>query len=342
MKEQLFRRASFENPDIREPHSRAFYLRPENTPVRLHSLLSSYTFRRCSRKEIEASVSLTENAWPGLPETTILDLRARDMINAPVCGAFDQKGQLVGYTRLLWGFDNRGKSEIFSHMTAVHKSVRDHGLGEALKWLARQVALEFPQEPVTQLTVTFDNLQGRICNLNFNKLGMVCGNAGGSFMQNVYGNLTGVQHLGNPTDRYKARWYLDSPWTEAHLRNTVRRMSLEDIGFFPATISYDVEKILGMTEDIWLPVPRTVETSTFAEYVVMPTPLDWDALLHIDRIHGYKIANSWRLAARQVIGSCYQSGYTTIGQVTDKEGKINFLIMAKDFDPFQPPPELLR
>lgn len=314
------------NPDKQEINNDIFVLRSENVPVRLRPLLTKYNFRKCTINEIFDSEYLTKNAWPGLPETTKLDLRARELINNPVCGAFDNSGKMVGYTRLLWGYDNGGKPEIFSHMTAVRNDIRDGGIGEALKWLARQIALGFPDPPVTQLSVTFDNLQSRNCHINFNKLGMVCGYAGGKFKEDVYGTLAGKQHKGNPTDRYKAYWYLNSPWTRAHLEEKVVNFSLEQTRKMPTTIS-SLQKL---------------NLDLNAPYITMPIPFDWDKLLENNQGKDYDLANTWRSATQTVIQEYFEKQYTTIAQATDKERGISLQIMALNFDPFNPPQELLK
>lgn len=340
MKEQrtLATAASFVNPDLYETDEEYFTLRKESLPSRLHPLLENYAFRRCTMAEILESRALTRNAWPGMLETQELDLMAREMINAPVCGVFDRNGEMVAYTRLMWGLDNKGKPEIFSHMTAVRETIRDGGIGEALKWLARQAALEFPQQGVGQLTATFDNLQGRNCHVNLNKLGMVCGYAGGRFRKDTYPTLSGKQHIGNPTDRYQGRWYLNSDWTLAHLQERVREFKPSDVELFTQIVQYEFVPLGG----IKLAYPKEVDTKTDNDYVVLPIPFDWDQLLTVDKDNGYAIANEWRQATREAITTYHSKGYTTIAQVSDREERMNFQIMAKNFNPFKPPTRLLK
>lgn len=328
--------AGVENPDTCAPNRDVFQLRADSVPIRLMPLLSKYAFRRCSLEEIEQSEALTNDAWPGLPETTSLDLRVRDMINAPMCGAFNADGEMVAYTRLLWGHDNLGLPEIVSHMTAVRRDVRDGGVGEALKWLARQIALEFPRYPVEQLSVTFDNLQGRNCYINFTKLGVICGAAGGALKENAYGPLTGVQHKGNPTDRFKGRWHLNSPWVIAHLHDSIQVIPLHLVRAFPSTLTIMKSESAGLIQ------PTALNTELETGYIALPIPLNWDELLKLDKNQGYEAANKWRTAIRVLLRTYYQKGYTTILQVPDAENGINIQVLVKDFDPFQPPADLLK
>lgn len=323
------------NPDRVAVKEAPFLLREESLPSHLAPLLDTYTFRRSSIAEIDNSYPLTHSAWPGLPETTSSDLRAREMINAPMLGAYTKDEEMVGYSRLLWGYDNEGKSELAIHMTAIKKGLRDGGIGEALQWQARQVALEFPQPPVDQLTATFDNLQGRNCNLPF-KIGMVCGSAGGRFIPDAYSSLTGEQHKGNPTDRFQGRWYINSEWVNARREERIQLPTTEQVRNLTTVVDFTVDK----EKDI--PIPTTPDTSRNDPYLAMPIPLNWDSLLAADRHDGYPVANAWRQTTREVIEHYHSSGYTTIGQVTDGERGANFQIMAYGFDPFNPPTELIK
>ena len=329
-----------DNSDSLAYDTNLFRLRSSNVPEHLQDLLTRYDFRRCSAAEIDDSVALTHNAWPGLPESTSLDLRANEMINAPMCGAFNANDEMVGYTRLLWGYDNRGYPEIVSHMTAVKKDIRDSGIGEALKWLARQIALEFPAYPVGQLSVTFDNLQGRNCYVNITKLGMICGAAGGVFKENAYDALTGEQHRGNPTDRYKARWYLDSPWVKAHLNDEIKKFSLEEVRSYPCALQVNKET----TSDQMIPIilPDAANAELQENYITLPIPLNWDVLLSVDKDYGYALAKAWRTATRTLLPVYFGRGYTVISQIQDSERWVNFQIMMKNFDPFKPPKTLLK
>lgn len=338
----MFKETQITNPDRGNSSRDVFTLHPESVPSDLVPLLSRYEFRRCSVNEIDNSAHLTQNAWPGLPESTSLDLRIRNMINAPMCGAFDSEGNMVGYTRLLWGYDNNGIPEIVSHMTAVSDLVRGEGIGQAFKWQARQIALEFPATPVDQLTVTFDNLQGRNCNVNFNKLGIICGSAGGEFKPDIYGGLTGEQHKGNPTDRYQGRWYLNSEWTRAHLERRVRLLSAEDIRAFPRAISFIVNLLDENSSISGNPVPIGLNLDIEEPFLVMPTPLDWDNLLAEDKQDNYNLTNLWRQVTRKVIINYHNKGYTTVAAITDKERGINLQLFVLNFDSFNPPSELLK
>jgi len=338
IEQSVGRMPQLRNPDMQSAPEAPFMLRLENTPTHLHHLFDKYTFRRASIDEILNSEHLTQDAWPGMEPTNQHDLRTRNLINEPVGGAFDNQGKMIGYTRLLWGYDNQGKPEVHSHMTAVSSSLRDGGVGEALKWQTRQIAQEFPKPPVTQQSVTFDNQQGRIAHVNLNKLGMVCGAAGGVFRRNIYGELRGAQHRGNPTDRYQARWYLDSDWVQAHLEEQVNLFSAEEARRLPSTIQYGYVEL---DNEHVIPVPESIDTQLDQPYLALPIPLNWDALLKADTPYDKEHANQWRQAHRAVLEQYHTHGYTTILQATDRSFGVNLQILAKNFDPYRPPKELL-
>lgn len=334
--------------DQREPGSTLkkgsvdpFVLRRESAPSHLHPLLDKYSFRRATRDEVLDSEHLTQDAWPGIEPTNKHDLITRDIINEPMCAAFTPNGDMIGYTRLLWGYDDEGTPEIHSHMTAVSSTSRDGGLGEALKWQARQVAQEFPATPVNQHSVTFDNQQGRIAHVNLNKLGMVCGDAGGAFRRNIYGELQGAQHKGNPTDRYQALWHLDSDWVQARLDGAVTLFSLDEVKQFPTTVDWGYQEFTLEPGKPVLPVPTIVNTELDQSYLTLPSPSVWDEYLQHDASNDKVNVNQWRQAHRAALETYHSQGYTTIMQASDREAGINLQVLAKNFDPYNPPRELV-
>lgn len=318
------------NPDLLPSRDDLLALRSEFLPKRLHSLLDQYTFRRCRDNEILASRELTKQGWPGMEETTAVDLISRDLINSPMCGVFDVDNRMVAYSRLLWGIDNAGNMEIHSHMTTVLPTTRDGGIGEALKWFARQIALTYPNAPVDQLTVTFDNMQSRNCHINFNKLGIICGYAGGRFIRNTYTEIHGRQHIGNPTDRYSGRWLLNSPWTVIHLYGREKRLVMMDISEFPVVLSSNLSS--------GIPEPYTIDlTQDNSAFVTLAIPAEWDDLLSKDRESDYSLCNIWRQANREVLEHYFAARFTTVAQVNDPTSSLSYQLLVKDFDVSNPP-----
>jgi predicted GNAT superfamily acetyltransferase len=330
------------NPDTQTVFESPFILRSDSVPQHLRPLFTKYDFRRLKLEEVLASDNITHNAWPGMVESTGLDLTARELVNAPVGGAFTKEGELVAYSRLLWGYDNLGEPEMHSHMTAVSSQARDGGIGESLKWFGRQMALEFPSNPVTQLSVTFDNIQGRASHVNLNKLGIVVGYAGGVFRRDIYQDLQGEQHRGNPTDRYQARWYMDSEWVLSHLEDRAVPLTTELIQGVPQAVQVGYDEIREGNNLQHLPIPESTNMEIDHAYISLPIPMNWEGLLYADRDYNFRYSNAWRDTTRNVIENYHANGYTTIGQVTDKSAGLNLQLLAYNFNPYNPPQELVQ
>jgi predicted GNAT superfamily acetyltransferase len=167
--------------------------------------------RQCSSLEdFNACVALQREVW-----------REQDLEVAPatmfvvashtggqVLGAFDGSS-LVGFTLALASLRN-GAPYLHSHMTGVHSSYRDRGVGRALKLFQRDEALS---RDIRLIEWTFDPLEMRNAHFNLNRLGAICRR----YLPNLYGITTSPMHRGLATDRLVAEWYLDSPRVMAAL-----------------------------------------------------------------------------------------------------------------------------
>jgi predicted GNAT superfamily acetyltransferase len=118
---------------------------------------------------------------------------------------------------------------------------------------------------------------------------------------------------------------LNSEWTLAHLEERVTSFSLDQARSLPRTIATLDKANLNLND----------------RYITMPIPLNWDDLLANESKNNYELANKWRVISRSVIQNYYARGYTTITQVKDEEHETNLQIMALNFNPFEPPSELL-
>ncbi len=119
-----------------------------------------------------------------------------------ILGAFDH-GKLVGFTLSLVG--SRGdKPFLHSHMTGVLPEYQNHGVGRRLKLFQRQDALK---RGIRLIEWTFDPLELRNAHFNLVRLGAVVRR----FIPNCYGITGSPLHVGLPTDRLVAEWWIDSP-----------------------------------------------------------------------------------------------------------------------------------
>lgn len=121
-----------------------------------------------------------------------------------VLGAFDEDGGLRGFCYGFLGRDASGRLLHYSHMTAVEPELRSAGLGGRLKWAQRQAVLD---QGVELMMWTFDPLESLNAYFNFSKLGVIAD----TYWKNLYGATGSELHRGTPTDRFCARWLLDSP-----------------------------------------------------------------------------------------------------------------------------------
>jgi predicted GNAT superfamily acetyltransferase len=118
-----------------------------------------------------------------------------------VLGAFGD-GKMIGFTMAVAGV--RGPQPfLHSHMTAVLPEYRDQGVGRRLKLFQRQDALK---RGIRLVEWTFDPLELKNAHFNLVRLGAVARR----FIPNCYGITESPLHVGLPTDRLVAEWWLDS------------------------------------------------------------------------------------------------------------------------------------
>ncbi|MGC1618209.1 MAG: hypothetical protein WA765_06925 [Candidatus Acidiferrum sp.] len=160
--------------------------------------------RKCAGiEEFQRCVALQKEIWGEEDlevEPATLFVVAEET-GGQVLGAFDGH-RLVGYTLAVVGF-REGAVFLHSHMTGVHGSYRDKGVGRALKLFQREDALG---RGIRLIVWTFDPLETRNAHFNLNRLGAVAR----KYLPNLYGQTTSPLHLRLPTDRLLAEWQLDS------------------------------------------------------------------------------------------------------------------------------------
>jgi predicted GNAT superfamily acetyltransferase len=89
-------------------------------------------------------------------------------------------------------------------------------------------------------------------------------------------------------------------------------------------------------------VPTHTNLTYDEDFLAVAIPFDWDGLLNNDCKTGYELAIKWRKSFREVCHLYIRHGYTFIDCVSDKYTKINYLILARDFNPNQHPSELFK
>jgi len=118
-----------------------------------------------------------------------------------ILGAFSE-GKMIGFTMAVAGL-RAGQLFLHSHMTAVLPEYRNRGVGRRLKLFQRQDALK---RGIRVVEWTFDPLELKNAHFNLVRLGAVARR----YIPNCYGITESPLHVGLPTDRLVAEWWLDS------------------------------------------------------------------------------------------------------------------------------------
>lgn len=163
---------------------------------------SEIEIRHCeSIDEYKACVHLESVTWGiDTPVPTSMFVVAHHT-GGQVLGAFSE-GKMIGFTMAVAGARG-GQAFLHSHMTAVLPDYRDQGVGRRLKLFQRQDAVK---RGIRLVEWTFDPLELKNAHFNLVRLGAIARR----FIPNCYGITESPLHVGLPTDRLVAEWWLDS------------------------------------------------------------------------------------------------------------------------------------
>jgi predicted GNAT superfamily acetyltransferase len=166
----------------------------------------------CSLGQLSEAAGLLWRVWgadSGAAKSEVIRLsflRALSHSGNYVSGAY-LGGRLVGCTVGWLGIDLAGpgrSDHLHSHISGVDRSVRDLGVGFALKAHQRQWALD---RGITRIRWTFDPLIRRNAYFCLCKLGVTVR----GYEPDFYGDLDDGINTGEATDRLLIEWVLDSP-----------------------------------------------------------------------------------------------------------------------------------
>lgn len=183
-------------------------------------------------------------------------------------------GAMVGF---VLGFLARADGKLFhaSHMLGVLPAAQHHGIGAALKWRQREVAL---QQGLDLMRWTFDPLEARNAYFNFHKLGTVCR----SYRSDYYGPMQDALNRDLPSDRLLVEWHLDDAD-----RTSDRSIPLQ-------TILRDRDRR-----------PELQLHAIDGRPIAIEIPPDLQAI----KRSAPDIALSWRVAVRQAFVTAFEQGY---------------------------------
>lgn len=209
-------------------------------------------------------------------------------------GAFDGRGEMVGFVYSLPGF-KRGQPMQWSHMLGVTEPYRASGLGMTLKLAQRDRTLTQGLELVEW---TYDPLQAVNAHLNFRKLGVVVED----YAENIYGESSSPLHGSTPTDRFIASWYVAAP-------HVVRRLqSQTPLELRAADVAQAVLLNRTYADDGWLQTHPEFEIPAGAERLAVEIPMGYTEML----AHAPGVAAAWRATSRRIFTSCMERGYRVV------------------------------
>ena len=221
-------------------------------------------------------------------------------MGALVLGAFDSEHGLVGFVYSFPG--KREDREVhWSHMLAVSPEARRRGTGKLLKWRQRE---EILKNGIEHCYWTFDPLQGINARLNLVTLGAAID----AYEVDTYGSQNGYLDFGLPTDRFVARWDLESGYVEDHFIGNAKRISLQDRYVAP---------VLQIVEEKDLLVPQAVDESPESDLVGIQVPANINGL----RTDHQEVALRWRELTREAFNTFMSRGYIVVDVLTPKESE---------------------
>ena len=196
----------------------------------------AYTFRRCqTRKELLDCARLQKRIW-GLEDRELYPQRifvVANKIGGGVLGAFDRKDRLAGFLIWLPARDDQGCYD-YSLSLGVSRAHRNRGLGRALKWEQRRLAL---QAGIDRIRWTFDPLQIKNAFFNLERLGAVACR----YIPDHYGRLSVNVRAGLATDRLEVEWRLRSERVRGVLQGLPLKIPDRTVGAAGAEIELPMD-----------------------------------------------------------------------------------------------------
>jgi predicted GNAT superfamily acetyltransferase len=211
-------------------------------------------------------------------------------------GAFDGD-RMVAFVYSIAGIKN-GKPTQWSHMLGVLPEYRGTGVGRFLKLEQRRLAMEMGLD---LMEWTYDPLQTANAHLNFRRLGVVVED----YVENVYGESTSILHVGNPTDRFVAQWWLRAPRVERAILGSHE----------PALDSVSREQSWDLAPQVNILKPRGrwvgCEGATLgasSPWLTVAIPGGFTEMLTGD----VELARQWRLTTREIFNHYLPRGYKVV------------------------------
>ena len=245
--------------------------------------------------EFQKCVEFQAHTWGGhfTERVPIAILKVSQRLGGIASGAYESKGQLVGFIFGMTGVQN-GEVVHWSDMLAVKPDLRNSGLGVRLKDYQRKALLA---KGIRKMHWTFDPLESKNAYLNLNKLGATSK----EYIRDIYGQTDSPLHSGIGTDRLVTTWILDSPRTIERIQgeghNSEAAQKVRHLSVF------EVEKKHGLIR------PMQPNLNLAVPAVSIPIPLSIQSL----KKESLELAVEWRVAVRNALITYIKEGY----EVTD-------------------------
>ena len=245
--------------------------------------------------EFQQCVEFQAHTWGGhfTERVPIAILKVSQRLGGISSGAYDTKGQLVGFIFGMTGVQN-GEVVHWSDMLAVKPDLRNSGLGVRLKDYQRKALLA---KGIRKMHWTFDPLESKNAYLNLNKLGATSK----EYVRDIYGQTDSPLHSGIGTDRLVTTWILDSPRTIERIQGEVHNSEAAQ-KVRPLSV-FRVEKKHGLIR------PMQPNLNLAVPAVSIPIPLSIQSL----KKESLELAVEWRVAVRNALITYIKEGY----EVTD-------------------------
>jgi predicted GNAT superfamily acetyltransferase len=254
----------------------------------------------------------TEDAVP------VMMLLVSARIGGLVIGAFDG-GRLVGFAYALPGIRN-GRPFQWSHMLGVVSEYRGTGLGWRLKLEQRRLVME---SGLDLIAWTYDPLQAPNAHLNFAKLGVVAR----EYHVDAYPESSSVLHVGTPTDRLIAEWWLRSDRVAKRLDAAGRRGAIPpERRAAGSTDAAPVNTVRGGGR--WL-APDGHDLTVQAARLAVTIPCGFTEMQQCD----LPLARAWRSATRDIFTTYVARGYEVVDFLLDRPSGRGVYVLASSPEP---------
>ena len=241
--------------------------------------------------EFQECVKFQSDTWGGhfTERVPVAILKVSQRLTGIAAGAYNPKGQLVGFVFGMTGVQN-GEAVHWSDMLAVQPDLRDSGLGVRLKDYQRKTLLT---KGINKMHWTFDPLESKNAYLNLMKLGATSK----EYVKDIYGQTDSPLHSGIGTDRLVTTWIMDSDRTVTRMRGRLDGPVHDQRNEYPS--AFEVKS----KDDLVRPMRPDLNLA--AEVVLVPIPL---SIQHLKQ-NSLDLAIEWRIAVRDALTAYINRGY---------------------------------